>query len=242
MSTEATIAERLEATRQSVAEAARAAGRQPGEVRLIAVSKSVGVAAIEQAARAGQCDFGENYVQDAMAKIAGLESYELRWHMIGQLQSNKAAKVARTFHLVHSLASLSAARAISRAMVADGSTCRLLLQIRLGGPTGRGGVSDDDAPGIARSVAAMPGIRLEGVMGVAPQGVDARPHFARLRSVLETLRGLGLPNAPLTELSAGMTDDFREAILEGATIVRIGRAIFGPRSPERHAAADRGDR
>jgi pyridoxal phosphate enzyme (YggS family) len=229
VSSATTIAERLDGVRSAVAEAVRAAGRDDREVRLVAVSKNVGVSGILDAVAAGHREFGENYVQEALVKIAAVDRDDLRWHMIGQLQSNKAAKAARCFHLLHSLDSASAARAISKAMVADTATSNVLIQIRLGGASGRGGVEPEQAAAFARAVTTLPGIRLDGVMGVAVQGVDARRQFARLREVLETLRALGLPNAPLTQLSAGMTDDFREAVLEGSTIVRIGRAIFGER-------------
>ncbi len=225
----ATVSERLARVREQLAEAAAAAGRDPGSVRLVAVTKRIDDARIAEAIAAGQLDFGENYVQEALGKMDRFGP-EIRWHMIGQLQSNKAARVARRFALVHSLASLSAARAISRAMAADGGKCRVLVQVHLGGGPARGGVAPDAIGDFVEQVAALPGIVVDGVMGVAPLGEPPRPHFARLRSILEHLRDLRLPSAPLSEMSAGMSGDFREAIAEGATLVRIGEAVFGPRN------------
>ncbi|RMD82281.1 MAG: YggS family pyridoxal phosphate-dependent enzyme [Candidatus Dadabacteria bacterium] len=224
----AEIASRLARVREEVAEAARQSGRDPAEVRLIAVTKRVDTARIAAAIEAGQRDFGENYVQEALGKIEQFGP-DVRWHMIGQLQSNKAARAARFFFMIHSLASLSAARAISRAMAAEGRQARVLVQIHLGGGPARGGVPAEAAEDFVRQVTGMPGILVDGVMGIAPLGEPPRPHFARLREMLERLRELELPNAPLRELSAGMSGDFRDAIAEGATMVRIGEAIFGPR-------------
>jgi pyridoxal phosphate enzyme (YggS family) len=222
------IAERLGEVRTRLADAVARAGRNPDDVRLIAVSKNVDADAIRAAHEAGQTDFGENYVQPALAKMDALgDTPGIRWHMIGQLQSNKAARVARAFDVVHSLASTSAARAMSRALGEQGRSSAVLVQVHLGGGTGRGGVEPEQVPALAREVCGLPGLVLDGVMGVAPRDEEARPAFARLRCLLEQLRGLGLEQAPLRELSAGMSEDYEAAILEGATLVRIGRAIFG---------------
>jgi hypothetical protein len=199
-------------------------------VTLVAVTKRVPVESIRQAEEAGQRHFGENYVQEALPKIEALVKSDLHWHLIGGLQANKAARAARIFAVLHSVCSASVASRVSREAVSSGRTVRVLLQIRLGGGAERSGVEPADAPAIARELTAFPGIELDGVMAVAPLGGDARRHFARLRNVLEHLRGAGLPQAPLREMSAGMSGDYREAILEGATLVRIGTAIFGARS------------
>jgi len=221
-----TIAERLAGVRERLAAAATRAGRDPADVRLIAVSKNVDADAIRAAHDAGQTDFGENYVQPALAKIEALGTARIRWHMIGQLQSNKAARVARAFDVVHSLASTSAARAMSRALAEQGRSCEVLVQVHLGGGAARGGVAPERAAAFVAEVAGLPGLIVDGVMGVAPRGEEARPAFARLRRVLEELRDLGLEGVPLRELSAGMSGDYEAAVLEGATLVRIGRAIF----------------
>jgi len=223
------VPERLVAIRGEIAECARRAGRDPRDITLVAVTKRVPVDAVRAAVAAGQKDFGENYVQEGLAKIDALASPEVRWHLIGALQSNKAARAARSFHMLHSVCTESVARAISREMVAAGRDARVLLQIRLGGGPGRGGVDPDQAEAIARMMTGLPGIELDGVMGVAAQEEPARPQFARLFALLQHLRGLGLPNAPLREMSAGMSADFADAIREGATMLRIGSAIFGRR-------------
>jgi pyridoxal phosphate enzyme (YggS family) len=226
------ISERLSAVRDQIGEGVRRAGRAAGAVTLVAVTKRVPVEAVRAAMAAGQKDFGENYVQEGIAKIEALSAADLRWHLIGALQSNKAARAARSFDLLHSVCSTTVARAISREMVASGRDAHVLLQIRLGGGGGRGraGVEWHDVEAMARALTEFPGIQLDGVMGVAAQGESARPQFARLFASLERLRSLGLPRAPLREMSAGMSADFMEAILEGATIVRIGSAIFGQRA------------
>ncbi len=229
------VAQRLDQVREAIEEACAACGRDPAGVLLIAVSKGVESARISQAIEAGQVDFGENYLQHALPKmeeVDGLSGRPARWHMIGRLQSNKAAKAARRFDYIHCLDSASASAAISRAMHDDGKTARVLIQVRLGGGDQRGGIEPAELQAFADEVCSLPGLSLEGLMGVAPLGEAARPHFARLAGMLESLRGRGLDNAPLTELSMGMSGDFREAILEGATMVRIGTAIFGPRADQ----------
>lgn len=225
------VGERLAEVRERIADAANAAGRRAQDITLVAVTKRVEASRVREAAEAGQRDFGENYVQEATAKIETLESLDLRWHLIGGLQANKAARAARIFHLLHSVCSVSVAERVSREAGVASRTMRILLQIRLGGGEPRAGVEPSAAATMARELCALPGIELDGVMGVAPLGEDARQHFARLRKTLEELRTAGLPQAPLREMSAGMSADYRDAILEGATLVRIGSAIFGAREP-----------
>ncbi len=229
MMSEEEIAQRLAEVLGSVAEAARASGREAREVRLVAVSKRIDERRIAAAVAAGQRDFGENYVQEAIGKIDRFGE-SLRWHMIGSLQSNKAALAGRRFHLIHSLSSMSAARAISRAMTAQGSQCRALIQVHLGGGAQRAGVAPAELESFVRELVKLPGLIVDGLMGVAPLGEEPRPHFAHLRGMLEELRRLELSQAPLRELSAGMSGDYREAIAEGATLVRIGESVFGPRN------------
>jgi pyridoxal phosphate enzyme (YggS family) len=234
MTTTGAAEQRLGAVRAAIAEAAVRAGRRPEEIRIVAASKYAGVEAIEELARAGQRDFGENYVQPAIEKMRALAHLDLRWHFIGALQSNKAARAARVFHLVHTVAGESALAAIAKAMEADQTTCRILVQVRLAEGE-RAGVAPQDAAAFVRAACGRPGIVVDGVMGLPPAGEPARPHFARLRAVLEDLRMLRLDAAPLTEMSAGMTEDFADAILEGSTMVRIGRALFeAPQSEGRH--------
>ena len=220
------IGRRLERVRRSVDDAALRAGREPSDVRIVLVSKYATVDQVRAAADLGHCDFGENYLQEAIVKMRAVGVSGLNWHFIGQLQSNKAAAVARAFTMIHTLSSASALRRVSAAMTTADDSRRVLLQVRLGGGTARGGVEPGAAEDMARTIAAAPGVVLDGIMGVAPPESPPRPHFARLKVLLERLRALGLANAPLGEMSAGMSGDFEEAIAEGATLVRIGRAVF----------------
>jgi len=220
------IASRVHEVRAAVDRAARGAGREPQSVRIVAASKYADVDAIRAAADAGQHDFGENYLQRALEKMRTIGRDDLRWHFIGALQSNKAALAARSFHLVHTLSSETALAAIARA-VSSGAECRVLVQVRLGGGSERAGLDPGAVAGFVRAAASAPGIVVDGLMGVAPLDEPARPHFARLRTLLDEVRALDLPHAPLREMSAGMSEDFVDAIHEGATLVRIGRAFFG---------------
>jgi pyridoxal phosphate enzyme (YggS family) len=224
--TEASLGRRLAELQARVADAARESAREPGAVRIIAASKYAGVDDLRALARLGVRDFGENYLQQAAIKMQALSGESLRWHFIGALQSNKAAKAARMFDLIHTLSSPSALHAIARSLPA-GQTCRVLVQVHLGGGSQRAGVDPAAAPAFVRAAASTPGIEVDGLMGVAPQGAPARPHFARLRALLESLREARLPQAPLREMSAGMSGDFEDAIREGATMVRIGSSLFG---------------
>jgi len=226
---------RVYAVRERIAAAASDAGRSVDDVRLIAVSKYATVDQVAVAIEAGHRDFGENYVLDAFAKMDELGAMSVlesqletvRWHMIGALQSNKAAKAAERFDLVHTLASVRAARAISRAMSASGRVCHALVQIHLGGGDHRAGIAPEEAAGFLEEVAPLAGVQLDGVMGVAPPGDAPRPYFAALRETRERLAALSVPNAPMVELSAGMSGDFEDAVREGATLVRVGSALFG---------------
>lgn len=231
------IAKRLESVRREIADAARAAGRAADEITLVAVSKKTDASSVVDAIEAGQFVFGENYVNDGIAKISEVSSLleqrgvtaadPVRWHLIGGLQSNKAARAARAFAMIESLDGVRAARAISRAMEGLDESRSVLVQVRLGGAAGRAGVEPGEALELARTVAELPGVRLDGVMGVAPLDESASAAFARLSEVLSELRAAGLANAPLREMSAGMSGDFAEAIAAGSTVVRIGSAIFG---------------
>lgn len=223
------ISENLRRVRGGIEQACARAGRDPSGVRLVAVSKLADCSQILAAAEAGQADFGENYLQKALPKIESCSGKGLRWHMIGRLQSNKAARVASAFDLVHSLDSRKVARALSKGSIAGGSTCEVLIQVKLGGGDARGGVPPEGVYDFAAEISTLPALGLRGVMGVAPLGEPARPSFARLRRAFEDLRAQPPPGARIEVLSAGMSQDFDDAILEGATMVRIGTAIFGRR-------------
>ena len=224
--------ERLSASiayvRSNIAEAAQRSGRSPGEITLVAVSKTVPVELVKIAYNLGVTDFGENRVQEALPKIAEFHPQGMRWHMIGHLQSNKAGKVAAAFHSVQSVDSLHLAQALNRHV---GKRLPVLLQVNVSGEESKEGMPLDDVPMLARQIAALPDIEVQGLMTIAPlveNPEEVRPVFRRLRNLRERLQD-ELPQCSWQHLSMGMTDDYRIAIEEGATIVRIGRAIFGER-------------
>jgi PLP dependent protein len=220
----------LRAVRARLDAAARAAGRDPSTVALLAVSKTWPAEDVRAAAALGQTEFGENRVQELLPKAAELADLPLRWHFVGQLQRNKAAAVAQLDAVVQSLDRLPLAHALGRAGEAAGRPVDVLLQVDLGGPAGelaaRGGTAPADVPALADAVAAIPGLRLRGLMAVAPRGAAPGPAFARLAALAERVRA-DHPGAG--ELSAGMSGDLEEAIASGATLVRVGTAIFGRR-------------
>jgi len=223
-------ADRLRAVRDRIAAAARAAGRDPSSVTLLAVSKTWPAEAVRELAALGQTAFGENRAQELTAKAAELADLPLEWHFIGQLQRNKAAAVARTGAVVHSLDRLPLARALARVGEETGRPVGVFLQVDLGGASGelaeRGGAVPDDVPALADAVADLPGLTLRGLMAVAPRGEEPGPAFLRLAALAERVRA-DHPGA--AELSAGMSGDLEEAIAAGATLVRVGTALFGPR-------------
>lgn len=222
---------RLAEVREEIAQAARRSGRQTDDVRLVAVSKTHPAAAVRVLAAAGQCDFGESYVQEAMDKQSELfDLPAIRWHFIGGLQSNKARFVAGAYHLVHSVDSLKLAQALHKKASACGALQDVLVQVNLGGESQKRGACGDDARCLCEAVMALPGLRLRGLMLMPPWDEDAeavRPWFAGLRELRDRLsHELGVP---LPELSMGMTNDFVQAVEEGATLVRVGTRIFGRR-------------
>ena len=227
----ATIADNLQAVRSRVARAAEAAGRAPASVQLLAVSKTHPVASIEQARAAGQRAFGENYVQEALEKMSVLP--DLAWHLIGPLQSNKTRVVAERFDWVHTVASEKIARRLS-AQRQESSQARgplnVLIQVNVSGEPTKAGVDARSVLPLAEKIAALEGLRLRGLMAIPEPSADVtlqRERFAEVRRILEELDRQGVH---LDTLSMGMSDDMEAAIAEGATIVRIGTAIFGARS------------
>ena len=220
----------LRAVRARIDAAARAAGRDPASVALMAVSKTWPAADVRALAALGQLDFGENRAQELLGKAAELTDLPLRWHFIGQLQRNKAAAVARAGAVVHSVDRLRLADVLDRAGRDLGRPVEVLVQVDLGGAAGdlatRGGAAPADVPALADAVADRPGLRLRGLMAVAPRGEDPAPAFARLAALAERLRA-DHPDA--VELSAGMSGDLEEAVAAGATVVRVGTALFGDR-------------
>lgn len=225
-----TVAENLARVREEIAQAARQAGRDPAEVKLVAVSKVHPAEKVRQALAAGQRIFGENYVQEAQAKIPEVGPGP-QWHFIGHLQSNKAKIAAGLFDVIQTVDRVKLARALSRQAQAQGRELEVLLQVNLGGEPQKSGCEAGEAAALAQEVAALPGLRLRGLMTMPPFFDDpdkARPIFAGLRELAEKL-SRDLPPGSMDELSMGMSGDFKAAIAEGATLVRIGTAIFGQR-------------
>ena len=227
------IAERLQAVRERIALAAAAAGRRPEDISLLAVSKTFSHIDIAAAHDAGQAAFGENYVQEALPKIDALRDRgSLEWHLIGTLQSNKAALAARNFAWVHSIDRERIAVRLSAARPVELGPLSVCVQVNISGEATKGGVPPEEAIALARTVAAMPQLRLRGLMGIAEPdaGTPApRRQFRLLKMLFDELRQLGID---VDTLSMGMSADLEAAIAEGATLVRIGSAIFGDRHRE----------
>lgn len=222
-----TITDRVARVRERMAAAAGRVGRRPEEITLVAVSKRHPVSAIEEAAAAGLREFGENYVQEAQGKWDALGGRGLRWHLIGALQSNKARVAVAGFDLIQTVDRESLARRLGQCAVEAGRSVSVLVEVNLTGDPQRAGVEPESAEALCASVASTPGLALCGLMGMAPvteSAEGARPHFARLFRIYT-----GLPERNRRILSMGMSGDFEVAIEEGATLVRVGTALFGER-------------
>lgn len=226
------LAERLSAVRSRIANAAERAGRDPGAVLLVAATKTIEPARVEELIALGVRDLGENRVQEAAAKAAALPDPSLRWHLIGHLQTNKANRAAPLFDVVHSIDSGRVAEALSSRRPDGMAPLDVLVEAELTGIPGHTGIPPEQLEDAVRTILAQPRLRLRGLMTMAPpvdDPVAARPTFARLRTLRDELQqrlGTALP-----ELSMGMSSDYEAAVEEGATIVRLGRALFGERPP-----------
>lgn len=223
------IAEQLRAVHARIAAAARACGRDPAEVRLLAVSKTFPVADLRAAQAAGQDCFGESYINEALPKIAALADPAPEWHYIGPLQSNKTRAVAEHFAWVHSVDRLKLAQRLSDQRPAGLPPLNLCIQVNISAEASKSGVAVEDLRELAPRVAALPRLRLRGLMAIPAPTTDAvaqRAAFRCLREARDALNALGLA---LDTLSMGMSDDLEAAIAEGATLVRVGSAIFGAR-------------
>jgi pyridoxal phosphate enzyme (YggS family) len=226
------IARNLDNVRARIRQAAQDAGRSPADVRLLAVSKTFSLEHIRAAAAAGQEDFGENRVQEALQKIDGSADLKIRWPLIGTLQSNKVRKAVPRFSAIHSVDSRRLLEAIDIMATEAGITPEVLVQVDLAGEATKHGAPSDEAMDIVRAAARCQSARCVGLMTIPPyfdQPEDVRPYFAQLRDLRDTLVSEGLEPAMLRELSMGMSHDFEIAVQEGATIVRLGTAIFGKR-------------
>ena len=214
--------------------AARRAGREPAEITLIAVSKTFGADHVRAAWQAGQRDFGENKVQEALQKIAETADIPIRWHLIGHLQSNKVRRAAVPFASIHSVDSVELLQRLESAAAEAAGTPEVLVQVDLAGESTKFGAPVDTARRIVDTALACSAVRLAGLMLLPPWSEDqeqTRPWFARLRKLREAWISEGVPRDALRHLSMGMSHDFEAAIEEGATMVRVGTAIFGKRTP-----------
>ena len=226
------IAENVAAVRQRIAAAAAAAGRDPASVRLLAVSKTFGADQVRAAYEAGQRDFGENKVQEALQKIEATADLPIRWHLIGHLQSNKARRAAPAFAAIHSIDSVDLLRRVDAAAAEHGAAPGLYVQVDLASETTKFGAPEADVAEIVRAALQCRAATLRGLMLLPPWFDDpeqARPYFRRLRLLRDQLVEDGAPESHVRDLSMGMSHDFEVAIQEGATLVRVGTAIFGKR-------------
>jgi pyridoxal phosphate enzyme (YggS family) len=226
-----TVADNLNAVQERIAKAAARVGRDPEGVTLVAVTKTMPVERIREAIDAGQRVFGENRVQEAQAKIEAL-GREVQWHLIGHLQRNKVKFVCDLFDLIESVDSLSLAQDINARAARHGIVMPILIQVNIGDETTKSGVAAPDTLALVQQVATLPHLALKGLMCVPPMvevAEHARPYFVELRTLAEQIGRERIPNVAMSELSMGMSHDFEVAIEEGATMVRVGSAIFGPR-------------
>jgi pyridoxal phosphate enzyme (YggS family) len=226
------IAENLETVRARMAAAAGRAGRDPGEVGLIAVSKTFSANHVQAAWAAGQREFGENKVQEALQKIEATADIPVRWHLIGHLQSNKARKAAAPFACIQSVDSVDLLQRLDAAAAAAGATPEILVQVDLAGESSKFGAPREAARQIVEAALGCRALRLRGLMLLPPWSDDpeqARPWFRQLRDLRQQWLADGVPRDALHHLSMGMSHDFEAAIEEGATMVRVGTAIFGKR-------------
>jgi pyridoxal phosphate enzyme (YggS family) len=220
----------LHAVRERIARAAAVAGREPGSICLLAVSKQQPVERVQAAYAAGQRDFGENYTQEAVAKVDALAGLtEIRWHFIGQLQGNKTREVAERFAWVHTVDRERIAARLHAQRPHHAPPLEVLIQVRLEDEPGKGGVPPDQVAALATVIGTLTRLRLRGLMCIPPPTPDTAAQRAAFRQLRELLERLNAAGFQLDTLSMGMSDDLEAAILEGATIVRVGTAIFGPR-------------
>ncbi len=232
------ISEQLVDVREKITAAAGRAGRDPAEIRLIAVAKGQPVEKVMEAVQAGVTDIGENYAQEMLEhqealRLASLAQDQLRWHFIGHLQRNKVKQIIGLVSLIHSVDSIDLAREIDRRAAALDKVQEILIEINLGSEDSKSGIDPEKAPELIRELSPMGHLTLKGLMALPPFLPDpeaVRPYFVRLRQIRDAINAGNVYKTPLTELSMGMTHDFEVAIEEGATIVRVGTGIFGERT------------
>ncbi|MCP9446087.1 MAG: YggS family pyridoxal phosphate-dependent enzyme [Nitrospira sp.] len=227
-----TIAQRVHSVLSAIRTAAERAGRSPGDVKLVAATKTVTVDRIREGIEAGLSILGENRVQEAVPKIAELAGEPVRWHFIGQLQRRKVRSIIGLFDLIHSVDSLELAQEIDRRAEESGRVQDVLLEVNVGGESSKAGFHPDDIEPAIPAIARLSHVRIKGLMTIPPptqEAEAARGYFRTLRALGEAVAAQKIPGVSMEELSMGMSNDYRVAIEEGATLVRIGSAIFGAR-------------
>ena len=225
------IAENLKKVNDRIASAAKRAGRDPSAITLVAVTKTVDVQRVREALAAGALIFGENRVQEAREKIDIL-GHVAYWHLIGHLQTNKAKYAVRLFKLIHSVDTIELAREIDKQAAKFGKVQNVLIEVNIAGEASKAGMTVKEAPARVREAAKLKNIIIQGLMTMPPYSEDpeeSRPYFCVLRELSQSIAKENIPNVSMRELSMGMSGDFEVAIEEGATIIRIGTALFGPR-------------
>jgi hypothetical protein len=226
------LKQRLEQVKERIRQAAESCNRDADSIRLVAVSKTIATDTVREAIEAGVTILGENYVQEARDKFNALVQYPVSWHFIGHLQSNKAKYGVRLFDLIHSVDSLKLARELDKQAAKVDKVQHILVQVNISGEDTKSGISADEAPGLIAEISQLKNIAVKGLMTMPPyfyQPEKVRPFFAALRELRDRIKAQSLPHVSMDELSMGMTGDFEVAIKEGATLVRIGTAIFGER-------------
>jgi hypothetical protein len=227
------IKESVAQVRERIAAACRRSGRGPDDVKLVAISKTFPAESIRAAYEAGLRDFGENRVQEAAAKQPALSDLSIRWHLVGHLQTNKAKAARELFHWVHSVDSFRLAQKLDQARASGGGRLPVLLEVNLGGEESKAGVRESEIIQLAEQTSKLAGLEVRGLMVIPPFFDDpeqVRPYFRRLRELAREIDARNIAHLSMQELSMGMSHDFEVAIEEGATIIRVGTAIFGARS------------
>ena len=226
------ISENLQQVNRRIAEAAKRAGRNPSDIRLLAVTKEQSAVTVAEGVRLGMTLLGENKVQEAQDKIETLGRDECEWHFIGRLQKNKVKFIFDLFDLIHSVDSLALAEAIHKKAQILGSCMPILLQVNISGEKSKLGIDPLKLPKEIQKFAKLEGVKISGLMTIPPfdrNPENSRPYYARLRKLRNTCSNLNIPQINLDELSMGMSNDYEVAIEEGATLVRVGTGLFGPR-------------
>ncbi len=227
-----TVAENLSAVKERIAKAAARVGRDPEGITLVAVTKTLPADRVREAIEAGHQVFGENYVQEAQPKVEAF-GRQVQWHLIGHLQRNKVKSACDLFDLIHSVDSFPLAQEIDRRAAQCGIVMPILLQVNVGDEDTKSGVPPTEALALVEKVGRLPHVALQGLMSIPPpveNPEDARPYFVQLRTLAERIDREKISSVAMAQLSMGMSHDFEVAIEEGATLVRVGTAIFGPRS------------